>query len=154
MESLDLDITNFDCDDIGENTVILTVTDSSGNFSTVTSTVTVEDSMAPVAIAQNISVELNDSNMAAITASAINNGSTDNCGIQSISVDIMNFDVDDVGANTVVLTVIDTSGNSTTTTAIVTVTGGGTGPVDTYVTVFLTPMTMSFYTKPKPRGFG
>ncbi|MEE4197601.1 MAG: hypothetical protein V2I54_08155, partial [Bacteroidales bacterium] len=38
---------SFDCSDLGDNPVILTVTDAEGNTSTCTATVTVEDNIAP-----------------------------------------------------------------------------------------------------------
>ena len=41
--TFDTDITDFDCSDIGSNTVVLTVTDASGNTDTCTTTVTVLD---------------------------------------------------------------------------------------------------------------
>jgi hypothetical protein len=43
-----LDITVFGCEDVGENTVVLTVTDVNGNVNTGTAVVTVEDNIAPV----------------------------------------------------------------------------------------------------------
>ena len=46
--TLAIDISNFDCTSLGDNTVTLTVTDSSGNSSTCTSTVTVLDTIAPI----------------------------------------------------------------------------------------------------------
>ena len=39
--------TDFDCTDVGANTVTLTVTDNNSNVSTCTSTITVEDNVAP-----------------------------------------------------------------------------------------------------------
>ena len=51
----------------------------------------------------------------------INNGSTDSCGISVVSVDITDFNCDDFGNNTVVLSVTDVNGNTATQTAIVNV---------------------------------
>jgi hypothetical protein len=45
--SLSLDVTSFDCSDLGNNTVTLTVEDACGNQSTCTATVTVEDNLGP-----------------------------------------------------------------------------------------------------------
>ena len=58
---------------------------------------------------------------ATITASDIDNGSSDACGIASLSLDITSFDCNDVNANTVTLTVTDVNGNFSTCTATVTV---------------------------------
>ncbi|MCA0153588.1 T9SS type A sorting domain-containing protein [Winogradskyella vincentii] len=116
-----LDISSFDCSNLGDNTVTLTVTDQSGNSDTATATVTVEDVADPTAVGQNITVQLDASGSASITALDIDNGSNDNCTIDTRSLDITDFDCGDVGANTVTLTVTDTSGNSNSTTATVTV---------------------------------
>ena len=119
--SLAADITDFDCSDVGDNTVILTVTDNNGNTTTCTATVTVEDNIAPVAVCQNVTVQLGVDGNASITASQINNGSSDACGIASLTLDITDFDCSNVGDNTVTLTVTDNNGNTSTCTATVTV---------------------------------
>lgn len=111
----------FDCSDVGNNTVTLTVTDVNGNQAICNATVTVQDNIPPTAVCQDISVSLDATGNATITASQIDNGSTDNCGVQSISVNPSSFDCSDVGANTVTLTVTDLNGNTSTCTATVTV---------------------------------
>ena len=121
IASLALDITSFDCSNVGSNTVILTVTDNNTNVSTCSSTVMVEDNVAPVANCQDITVQLDATGNATITTGDIDNGSNDACGIASLSLDITNFDCSDIGANTVVLTVTDNNGNSTTCSSTVTV---------------------------------
>gem|GEM_PF-513094 len=83
--------------------------------------VIVTDNILPIAISQNITVQLDANGTATINASQINNGSTDNCGIASISLDKSGFDCSNLGANTVQLTVTDVNGNSATATATVTV---------------------------------
>ncbi len=119
--TLSLDELNFDCSDLGPNTVTLTGTDPSGNTASATAVVTVVDNIAPVANAQNITVQLDANGHATITASQINNGSTDNCGISTVAVNTTAFDCSDLGVNTVTLTVTDLNGNTATTTATVTV---------------------------------
>jgi len=121
IASYALDKTTFDCSNVGANTVTLTVTDASGNFSTGTAIVTVQDNTAPVAIAQNIAVNLDASGKVSVEPLQINNGSTDNCSIVSYVLDKTTFDCSNVGANNVILTVTDASGNSSTATAVVTV---------------------------------
>jgi gliding motility-associated-like protein len=121
IESIAIDLTSFTCEDVGENTVVLTVTDVNGNVSTCTSTVTVEDNIAPVALCQNLTVELDASGNASITAAQIDNGSSDACGIESLVVLPSTFDCSNVGENTVILTVTDVNGNTSTCESIVTV---------------------------------
>lgn len=81
------------------------------------------DDEDPVAICQNISVTPNvGTGSVTITAAAINNGSTDNIGISSYSINIDTFTCANVGTPVLVtLTVTDAAGNSDTCTATVTV---------------------------------
>src|SRR5206468_1342125 len=120
--SLSLDKTNFDCSNVGTNAVTLTVTDANGNSATCAATVTVVDSVAPVAVCQVLTIQLDVSGQATITPAQINNGSSDACGIASLSLSKTNFDCSNIGTNTVTLTVTDIHGNSQTCTAAVTVT--------------------------------
>jgi len=122
IDNYSLDIDTFGCDDIGANTVILTATDAGGNSESCSSIITVVDSVNPVANCQDITVLLDGSGNATIIGDDINNGSTDACGIASLSVSPNSFDIGDLGDNLVTLTVTDVNGNSTTCTAIVTVT--------------------------------
>ena len=59
---------SFDCSHVGANEITLTVTDNNGNVSTDIATVTVEDKVDPVAIAQDLTVELDASGAGSITA--------------------------------------------------------------------------------------
>ena len=116
-----VDISTFDCTNVGPNTVTLTVTDVNGNASTCTAIVTVEDNVAPVAVCQNITIALDGSGNASITAAMIDGGSTDACGILSLAASQTVFNCGNIGANTVTLTVTDVNGNSSTCNATVTV---------------------------------
>ncbi len=121
IQSYALDKMNFNCTNVGQNTVVLTVTDVNGNTASKTATVTVEDKIAPTVITKNATIQLDAMGQASITTAMINNGSTDNCGIQSYALDKMNFNCTNVGQNTVVLTVTDVNGNTASKTATVTV---------------------------------
>ena len=121
IASMSVSPSSFTCGEIGANMVTLTVTDSSGNSSTETAIVTVEDNVPPVAVTKDITVQLNSSGNALISSADINNGSHDACGITSLAVDTTAFTCSDVGDNTVTLTVTDNHGNNSTATATVTV---------------------------------
>ncbi|MEY8849341.1 T9SS type A sorting domain-containing protein [Psychroserpens sp. XS_ASV72] len=121
VASLSLDITDFSCSDLGDNTVELTVTDQSGNGSSGFATVTVEDVTSPMVSTQDISVQLDASGNASIIPNDVNNGSSDNCSIASLSLDVTDFTCADLGNKTVTLTVTDQSGNSASETATVTI---------------------------------
>ena len=112
---------SFTCNNVGSNTVTLTVTDVNGNTSTCTSTATVQDNVNPNAVCQNVIVQLNAAGNGSTTAAAVNNGSSDACGIASMSVSPNSFNCSNVGANTVTLTVTDNNGNSSLCTATATV---------------------------------
>ncbi|MEN8966546.1 MAG: ubiquitin-like protein, partial [Polaribacter sp.] len=118
--SLLIDKSTFDCNYIGENLVILTVTDAIGNSTSCTSTVTVSDDINPTITAPaNITVNVDaDSNRATnVTLGTPTTG--DNCSVASTINDApTSFPV---GNTTVTWTVTDSSGNTTTATQVVTV---------------------------------
>ncbi|RMG79289.1 MAG: HYR domain-containing protein, partial [Bacteroidetes bacterium] len=119
--SLSLNTANFTCTDIGPNLVTLTVNDGNGNTSDCMATVTIEDNLAPTALCQNISVGLDNSGNANITAVQLDAGSSDNCSSVSLSINQSAFNCGHVGANSVILTVTDAANNSATCTATVTI---------------------------------
>ena len=121
IASLMLDSTDFECSEVGMNTVTLTVTDVNGNSSTCTGMVNVLDTVPPMAICQDITIEVDSMGMASIMPDSIDNGSNDACGIMSLMLDTSNFDCSDLGANPVILTVVDSNSNSSTCMATVTV---------------------------------
>ncbi|WP_425237268.1 FG-GAP-like repeat-containing protein [Ulvibacterium sp.] len=106
----------------GTFTVTWTYDTGNGNTSTQMQNVIVEDVVPPMAIAQDITVELDENGQATITAEDIDNGSADNCGIADLSLDTAIFDCPELGGTDVELTVTDVSGNSSSATATVTFT--------------------------------
>ena len=111
---------DFDCDDVGVVSVVVQVTDVNGNTATCVSNVTVEDNIAPTAVCQDITVQLDANGQASITAGDVDGGSSDNCNV-ILSATPLNFDCSNLGSNAVVLTAMDSSGNSDNCTANVTV---------------------------------
>ena len=112
---------SFNCLDTGSNSVLITAYDPSGNLDSCRANVTVLDTVPPTAICMNTTVFLDSFGFAAIMVSDINNGSTDNCGIQSVTINKSTFNCVEIGANTITLTVTDVSGNISTCTGTVTV---------------------------------
>jgi hypothetical protein len=121
IDNLTIDISSFTCANVGANTVTLTVTDNNGNSDQCTATVTVMDTISPVAVCQDIDAYLDATGNITIAAANVNNGSSDACGIASMVLDVTDFTCANVGANTVTLTVTDNNGNSDQCTATVTV---------------------------------
>lgn len=83
---------------------------------------TVVDTTAPTAVAKNITVALVNG-AAIITAAQINNGSSDDYGIQSLQINKTTFNCSQVGEHEVILTVTDNNNNVSTAIATVTVVG-------------------------------
>lgn len=137
---LSLNVTDFDCSNLGATTVTLTVSDANGNVDTATATVTVVDEIEPVVTTQDITIQLNSLGMASITAAMLDDGSSDNCGIASYSLDQSAFTTSDLGLNTVTLTATDASDNFASSTAIVTVLDAGTGPTLAFQEMFTVPI--------------
>ncbi|MDB5031379.1 putative Ig domain-containing protein [Mucilaginibacter sp.] len=96
-------------------------TDGNGNVSYAAQKVIVKDTTAPIALAQNITIQLSATGSAVITPAQINNGSTDNCMISTYALSKSTFDCSNYGDNTVILTVTDGVGNQSTAAATVTV---------------------------------
>ena len=105
----------------GTTTVTWTFDDGNGNSSTQTQNIVVNDMTAPVCATQDITIQLDGTGNASITANDIDNGSSDNCGIASISVSPNTFNSSDIGDNVVTFTVTDINGLSTICNATVSV---------------------------------
>lgn len=119
--TLSVSPSSFNCNDIGVNTVSVMAVDPSGNDSSSTALVTIVDDLPPVVLTQDITVNLDNNGQVTITVNDIDNGSTDNCGITTLSLDTTSFNCTNLGTNTVTLTAIDDSSNVASQTAIVTV---------------------------------
>jgi len=110
---------NYTCANLGANTVTVTATDAENKVSTRDVTVTVEDNISPVAIGQDIAIDLAGNDSVSILAEDVDNGSSDNCDTVTLSVDVDTFTA--IGVYPVVLTITDSSGNITNTNVTVTV---------------------------------
>jgi hypothetical protein len=122
IASMTLSTSSFDCSNIGENTVSLTVTDNNGNSASGSAIVTVVDEIAPTVETKNYTVTLVNG-AANITASNIDNGTSDNCSTPTLSIDKNTFTCSDTGEHSITLTATDSSGNTSSKTATVTVIG-------------------------------
>ncbi|MFM7900675.1 MAG: lamin tail domain-containing protein, partial [Bacteroidota bacterium] len=105
----------------GAAQITLTGIDPSGNISTCVSNVTVIDNLSPSVTCKNVSIYLDGSGNASLVPAQIDNGSSDNCGIASMSISQSSFTCANIGANTVTLTVADAYGNTASCNATVTV---------------------------------
>ena len=113
----------FNCDDIGANEVTMTITAANGDQTSCTSTVTVLDNLDPIAVCQDITIELDDDGNAYLFPPDIDGGSFDNCALSYLDIDQSSFDCSSSTLNNVTLTAFDTNGNEDTCVAEVTVLG-------------------------------
>ncbi len=121
IQSMTMGIKSFTCDDVGENSVELTVTDNNGNSSVCYATVEVSDTIPPVAKCTDIEVALDVDGNAVIEAGNIDNGSLDACGILTRKLDVTTFTCENIGENTVELVVTDINENNASCMAVVNV---------------------------------
>lgn len=93
-----VDVGDFTCTQLGENIVNVSVTDQSGNTTTVPITVTINDHIAPVAVATNITVSLGADGTVTVDPAMLDDGSTDNtdCPL-TFSLSQSTFDCSDIG---------------------------------------------------------
>lgn len=121
IASRTLDRTSFNCSNVGPNTVTLTVTDTLGQTSACTATITVRDAGVDLVACKNFATTLDINGAVTIAVTDIDNGSRDACGIASRVLSKTTFTCADLGQNTVTLTVTDRNGNVGTCNATVTI---------------------------------
>jgi hypothetical protein len=105
---------NFVCADTGLQVITLTVLDVSGATDDCTANLTVADSTRPVAVCQDVTVQLDTAGNASIGLADVENGSSDNCGISNSFLSRTSFSCADVPGVTITMTVVDVSGNAGT----------------------------------------
>ena len=135
IESLSLSDSLFDCSDTGSLSITFTATDFSGNVDTGSISITVLDTILPNVATQNLTVYLNSSGFASVTAAMVNNGSFDNCSIDTMVLSDTSFNCSAVGGNSVVLYVWDASGNIDSAGAIITVVDSVPVELNTYSSI-------------------
>ena len=76
----------FNCSHVGENPVFLYVHDEVGRSNSCATTITVVDDIPPVASCQDVTLELTDAGLGAITPDEVNDNSSDACGLQPLTL--------------------------------------------------------------------
>ncbi|MDX8337600.1 Ig-like domain-containing protein [Draconibacterium sp. IB214405] len=117
-----IELTAISCEDVesGAQARII-VYDQAGLSAECIANITVVDTVPPTAVCQDITVYLDETGVVTITYLDIDNGSWDNCGIETYQITPDRFDCYEVGENSVSLIVTDYYGLSDTCTSIVTV---------------------------------
>ena len=110
---------NFNCSNVGPNTVLLTITDIGGNTATCTSTVTIIDDIAPNVQCQDLVVVLDENGQGtALVNDAFDTHSFDACGPLAISfasgstLTDLTFDCSNLGDNPAAVYATDANGNT------------------------------------------
>lgn len=107
------------CDDTGNVSIDFVATDRAGNADTQAVVITVRDTLAPNARARDITLFVDASGSAQLNPDTLDDGSTDNCAIDTRDVDRTSFGCDDFPSVQVVFTVRDPQGNTDQTTATI-----------------------------------
>ncbi len=115
----------FTCADAGVNPVSLKLVDANGNADSANYIVQVFDNIAPTVIPKNITINLDSNGQASITLQDVLDTAFDNCGLNlnASSVTPSNFNCTNVGQQLVSISVADVNGNTTPSSALVTVIG-------------------------------
>ena len=91
---------------VGENIITWIATDVSGNIAEYLQTITLVNTLTPTAVCNDITLTLEEG-IVVISTEDINNGSFDECGEVTLSINQTEFDESHIGDNTVTLTVTD-----------------------------------------------
>lgn len=113
---------SFFCSDVGVHIVSATGSDADGNMASGNIIVLVEDLTPPNVVANNLNIPLDAAGTATITTAMADAGTSDNCGIQSLTLSKTTFDCSTTGVNNVNLIATDVNGNTSLVTFTVTVT--------------------------------
>jgi hypothetical protein len=114
LDSLYIDASGYDCSDLGDHWVVLTGVDVAGNSDTAWSKVTVVDQIYPTMSISNAVLYLDSSSSAALSYADVDNGTYDNCGIDTTYLSKELFTCSDLGSNPIIATAVDSSGNVST----------------------------------------
>ncbi len=115
-----LNKTVFDCSNIGENNINITVSDVNGNETIETAVVTVVDDEVPILVTQDHTLELNENGEATLYNEDVVLNASDNCQLDTtLSQNV--FSCTNLGANTIDVTLSDDYNNQTTEQAEITV---------------------------------
>jgi gliding motility-associated-like protein len=113
--------TTFTCIEVGINNVTMYAQDTNRNIDSCVSRITVLDTLAPIIVCRNITIQLDSNGEASISATDVDGGTSDNCSLASLSINQTSFNCSHIGVNQITLTAVDVNGNVSTCQATVTV---------------------------------
>ena len=110
----------FSCTDLGTKKIIYTVVDKSGNKVDSSINILVKDTTKPSIKIKNAIIRIDNIAPLKLAYKDFDDGSTDNCSIDTRLLSKSDFTLKDTGQNTFTYTVTDKSGNSKSTNATIT----------------------------------
>lgn len=108
-------------DEQGTYTVLWTYIDGSGNETTQSQTIIVEDVTAPITACEDQTLTLDENGFASVAYASLVGNSYDECGVNFFSTQSFEFSCENVGANEVSFSVLDVNGNSSFCVVIITI---------------------------------
>jgi predicted outer membrane repeat protein len=113
----------FDCDNLGSNTLTLTITDARGEFAICTTSVTVLDTTSPVIQCFDQTLTVNGESILTLNSEDLVDAQ-DNCGIGNIALNVTSINCSQIGQIIpITVTVTDVNNNTSTCTSLITVEG-------------------------------
>ncbi len=100
-------------DEQGSYTVTWTYEDASGNTTTQSQSIIVEDVTEPITACEDLTLTLDESGFASVEQATLAGNSYDECGVNFFSTIPFEFTCEDVGENEVEFSIVDVNGNST-----------------------------------------
>ncbi|MCY1721147.1 Ig-like domain-containing protein [Prolixibacteraceae bacterium Z1-6] len=120
--TVEVDAVEFTCEDVEEGKKVnVVVTDEAGNSSVCMAEILVVDMVPPTALCKDITVYLDETGQVTVTGAMIDNGSFDNCKLDTVMAIPAQYDCYDVGDNLIKLIAVDVYGLRDTCEATVTV---------------------------------
>ena len=113
IDTIIFNTTEINCDDIGDLEEEITVIDDSGNQMTEKVFIQVLDTIRPVCSIDNIKLQINENGEVELNTNIFNDQVTDNCGEVFIEPEVIVFNCENVGLNSIDLSIMDQSGNLT-----------------------------------------
>ncbi len=106
------DVEFFNCSDVGLRQIGFTAEDVHGNVTTISTQITVADTVKPVFAISSIELELDSEGMAALDEATLMPFASDACGIAEIAIQKTDWTCEDSGSTTEIV-IFDMNGNAT-----------------------------------------
>lgn len=119
--SISNDTSFYSCADLGSNAQMLYVVNQQGIWDSCSSLVNIVDTIAPTAIGTDVTLTLEEDGTVSVDPSSLDSLSTDNCAVTSYALSQQTFSCDDLGANNIIFTASDASGNQGRDTITITI---------------------------------